>query len=45
MLLDFSKAGGEGKVTGSHQESLALLGTFTYIISLNPKNIPVDGKE
>lgn len=44
VLLDFSKAGGKAVVTGGQQESLALLGTFTSVISFNPKNNPMSGR-
>lgn len=45
VLLDFSKAGGKGVVTGSWQESLALLGSFAYIISFSPKDNPTNKRE
>lgn len=45
VLLDFSKAYGKRVVTESQQESLALLGNYTYIISFNPKTKPVSGRE
>lgn len=45
VLLGFSKAGGKAVVTGSQQEPLVLLGTFTCVISFNPKNNPTSERK